>query len=194
MRRIIVALILTLALVAGCSPYHKAEAAAAAPAPSAPCDAACREQKRNEHIWWTERVAQQKREAAARADAAWRDRVERYFAAVREAARRAAMPTGYGYVQGIQVCNGRDLPSCHIVHRESRFNPTIRNSSSSAGGLYQFLRAWLRACRLNGYSNMAQVPVRLQVACARWVWNGGRNASVDRDGQRWTLGPRNWNF
>ena len=183
MRRIIVAITLILFLVAGCSPYDAP--ASASPPTTTPCDAACRAQKRNEHIWWTAHVANQR-------DAAWRASVERYFAALREAARRAATPTGYGYVQGIQVCNGRDLPTCAIVNRESRFNPAARNPHSTAGGLYQFLRAWLRACRLSGYSNMAQVPVRLQVACARWVWNGGRNANVDRDGQRWTLGPRNW--
>lgn len=188
MRRLIVALIVVIAIVAGCSPYDS-PASAAPPSPTTtttqPCDAACRTRKRNEHIWWTAHVANQR-------DAAWRAKVERYFAALREAARRAAVPTGYGYVQGIQVCNGRDLPSCSIVHRESRFDPQARNPRSSAGGLYQFLRAWLRACRLNGYSNMAQVPVRLQVACARWVWNSGHNVNVKRDGVVWSLGPRNW--
>lgn len=118
------------------------------------------------------------------------ERIVAFSAAYEEAQRRAAeLPpcTGPGHqkcsVQGIEVCNGSDLPTCGIVWRESRFNPTARNPRSSAGGLFQHLAAWTRTCGIP-VSNMAHASVSDQVACARYVWNGGRNSNG--------LGPRHW--
>ncbi len=88
------------------------------------------------------------------------------------AAAEAAKKTGGSYVQGIEVCNGADLPPCRVVHRESRFNPNAQNRSSSAWGLYQFLRStWRSVCPEypHGSATVAQ-----QVECARRLWNNGR--------------------
>lgn len=87
----------------------------------------------------------------------------------------ASKRTGYGYVDGIEVCNGIDLPTCGIVHRESRFNPNARNPHSTAWGLYQFLRGtWRSVCPEypHGSASVAQ-----QVECARRLWDGGRGKS-----------------
>lgn len=92
-----------------------------------------------------------------------------------EAARLAAERNDPPYVAGIEVCNGRDLPPCHVVHRESRFNPNARNPRSSAWGLYQFIRGtWNSTCPeyTHGSASVSQ-----QVECARRLWNGGRGAS-----------------
>ena len=107
------------------------------------------------------------------------------------AAKAAVVPpcTGPGHsrcsVQGIEVCNGNDLPTCGVVWRESRFNPTARNPRSSAGGLYQHLRAWAATCGIP-VSNMAYASVAQQAQCARYVWNGGVNSNG--------LGPRHWSL
>lgn len=105
-----------------------------------------------------------------------------------EAAQRAVPPCRTGResrcsVGGVEVCNGGDLPTCAIVWRESRFDPAARNPRSSAGGLYQFLRAWVPVCGLRVRS-MADASITEQVGCARYAWHGGRNT----DG----LGPRHW--
>lgn len=126
-------------------------------------------------------------------DAYWRgewvriywERIAAFSAAYEEAQRRAAeLPpcTGPGHskcsVQGIEVCNGRDLPPCYVVQRESNFNPTARNPHSTAGGLFQFLVGTFRSvCPEHGhYGNAANAPVSVQVECARRLWAGGRGA------------------
>lgn len=92
-----------------------------------------------------------------------------------------ATPTGGGViVAGIEVCNGADLPTCAIVKRESGFDPTARNPSSSAAGLYQFLDSTFRAVcpsAASTYGSAANAPVTVQVECARILWDGGRGAS-----------------
>ena len=92
-----------------------------------------------------------------------------------EAAAERAKQTGGSYVQGIEVCNGSSLPPCRVVHRESRFDPNAQNRSSSAWGLYQFLRStWRSVCPEfpHGSATVAQ-----QVECARRLWDGGRGRS-----------------
>jgi|JI9StandDraft_1071089.scaffolds.fasta_scaffold67568_4 hypothetical protein len=92
-----------------------------------------------------------------------------------EAAATKAKQTGGSYVQGIEVCNGVDLPPCSVVHRESRFDPNAQNRSSSAWGLFQFLRStWRSVCPEfpHGSATVAQ-----QVECARRLWDGGRGRS-----------------
>lgn len=101
-----------------------------------------------------------------------RNEAARVAAEKAEQARRA---TGGAYVHGIEVCNGRDLPPCRVVRRESGFNPSARNPSSTAWGLYQFLRGtWNGVCPEypHGSATVAQ-----QVECARRLWAGGRGAS-----------------
>lgn len=183
MRRALVALTVTLTLAA-CSPYDMpADAAPDLPittstvrsGPSmlysaAICDRACWERivarQHAERAWWAEVVANQRRARD------WR-RLLAHLEAQRRA--EAARRTGGAYVQGIEVCNGRTLPTCAIVRRESRFDPNARNPRSSAWGLYQFLRGtWRGVCPEypHGSASVAQ-----QVECARRLWAGGRGAS-----------------
>lgn len=92
---------------------------------------------------------------------------------VAEQARQRA--TGGRYVDGIEVCNGVDLPPCTVVRRESNFNPNARNPRSTAWGLYQFLRGtWNGVCPEYRHGSAA---VDQQVECARRLWNGGRGRS-----------------
>jgi len=165
-----IATAITVLTLAACSPYDTP--ADASPAPTtdttvAACDRACWERivarQHAERIWWAEVVRQQQ------ARAAWAR-----LTAHLEAQRLAATRTGGAYVQGIEVCNGRTLPTCGIVRRESGFNPHARNPRSSAWGLYQFLRGtWRGVCPEypHGAASVAQ-----QVECARRLWNGGRGA------------------
>lgn len=164
MRRLIVALTITLSTLVACAPAVAAQPApprtsirtSATSDPCRPLDKACWQahivRRHNEAIWWAE-VRKQQNYA----------RLIAYAAAV--AASRQCR--GYGCVQGIRVCDGPGLVPCYIVNRESRFDPRARNRSSSAGGLYQFLRSWLHECNIRGYSNMADVPVPQQVECSR---------------------------
>lgn len=92
-----------------------------------------------------------------------------------EAAAENAKRSGGRYVQGVEVCNGSWLPPCHVVHRESRFDPNARNPRSSAWGLYQFLRGtWNSVCPefQHGSATVAQ-----QAECARRLWDNGRGRS-----------------
>lgn len=190
MRRALIATIIALSLTAAaCSPYDTPADAtpdqaittsavrstpqmlyfADASAPPAACDRACWaavvERQEAERIWWAEVVAQQRR----RAEAARIARIYAFAHAVEQA--RLARLTGGAYVQGIEVCNGRTLPTCAIVRRESRFDPNARNPASSAWGLYQFLRGtWRGVCPEfpHGRASVAQ-----QVECARRLWAGG---------------------
>lgn len=177
MRRIVVALTLSLSILASCTTHTPAAADPATPSstpaalttdPCAPRDRPCWEahkrRQADERAWWAE-VRRQQVERA---------RIHRLFAfayAVEQArlasAHAAEIGNGGRLVQGIPVC-GSWFP-CYIVARESGFNPTARNPRSSAGGLYQFLRFWLPYCGLSGYSNFAQVPVIDQVRCAKKV-------------------------
>lgn len=92
-----------------------------------------------------------------------------------EAAAENAKRTGGAYVQGIEVCNGSTLPPCHVVRRESNFDPNARNPRSTAWGLFQFLRGtWNSVCPEfpHGSATVAQ-----QVECARRLWDNGRGRS-----------------
>ncbi len=176
MRRAFIATIIVLSLAAAaCSPYDTPADAAPAPSspvenPAPPCDRVCweavKQRQVNERLWWAEVVAQQRR----RAEAA---RIYAFAHAVEQA--RLARLAGGAYVQGIEVCNGRTLPTCAIVRRESRFDPNARNPASSAWGLYQFLRGtWRGVCPEfpHGRASVAQ-----QVECARRLWAGGRGSN-----------------
>lgn len=113
----------------------------------------------------------------------WVAAVERYnfrkwmaWALAKEkAAAAAAAAAGGQLVDGIVVCNGRDLPTCGIVRRESGFNPRAKNPTSSASGLYQFINGTWRTCR-TGYPTAMSAPVSVQVQCARKIWDHGRGA------------------
>lgn len=99
---------------------------------------------------------------------AWYKEQERKRAAAQAAA-------GGVWIEGIQVCNGTSLPSCYIVKRESGFNPRAKNPRSTASGLYQFINSTWRTCG-TGYPTAMSAPVRVQVECARRIWNNGRGA------------------
>lgn len=125
------------------------------------------QRQKDEKLFWTE---WRKLQEFKRQDAIWRANLERLAAYLANPPPR----TGYGYVDGILVCNGTTLPTCGIVDRESDFNPNIRNSSSTAWGLYQFLRGtWNAVCRefQHGRATVAQ-----QVECARRLWDNGRGS------------------
>lgn len=132
--------------------------------------------QQNERIWWAEVVAQQKRAAAY-------VRLLRFAAAV-EANRLAELArrtTGYGWVEGIKVCDAwpGDFP-CRIIARESGFNPRARNSRSSAGGLAQMLNGTFGSiCPADRarYGNAANAPVAVQARCYRALWAGGRGSA-----------------
>lgn len=171
MRRLIVALTITLSTLVACAP---AVAAQPQPQPTVtttrttdpcrPLDKACWQahiaRRHNEAIWWAEVRKQQ--------DYA---RLVAYAAAV----AASHQCRGYGCVQGIRVCGG-DLPTCPIVWRESRFDPHAENPTSTASGLYQFIDGTFATCR-TGYRHASSAPVSVQVACARQIWNHGRGAS-----------------
>lgn len=112
-------------------------------------------------------------------DAYWTARwIDVYWArivALHEAFERAKARPTPPHLDGIEVCNGSDLPPCYVVERESRFRPNARNPRSSAWGLYQFLAGtWRSVCPeyRHGSATVAQ-----QVECARRLWDGGRGAS-----------------
>lgn len=103
-------------------------------------------------------------EAQAKAAAAQRARASR---GVQTAAPRpAASASGH-------ACGG-DLPSCCIMMRESKGDPTAVNRSSGAAGKWQFMPGtW---AGYGGYSSAAQAPESVQDARAREVWAGGSGA------------------
>lgn len=107
-----------------------------------------------------------------------RENARKWFAwaLAKERAAAAAAASGGVLVEGIVVCNGRDLPTCGIVKRESGFNPRAENPTSTASGLYQFIDGTWRACR-TGYGHASYAPVSVQVKCARQIWDNGRGAS-----------------
>jgi hypothetical protein len=107
-----------------------------------------------------------------------RENARRWFAwalAKERAAAAAAAASGGTLVQGIVVCNGRDLPTCGIVKRESGFNPRAENPTSTASGLYQFIDGTWRTCG-TGYGHASYAPVSVQVQCARKIWANGAGA------------------
>jgi len=173
-RRILATAILSLTILA-CTPSAAANATPAPTAtPTATCDRACWTaivaRQKAERAWWAEVVAGQRR----RAEAARIARTYAYAHAIEQARlARLAAASGGRIIDGIEVCNGRDLPTCAIVHRESRFNPRAENPTSSASGLYQFIDGTWRTCG-TGYGHASYAPVAVQVACARRIWNGGR--------------------
>ncbi len=103
-----------------------------------------------------------------------------------EAAAAKAKQTGGSYVQGIEVCNGNDLPrpaaSCAASPGST---PTARNPRSSAGGSTS-TSGPPGDVRHPRVPNMAYASVAQQVQCARYVWNGGVNSNG--------LGPRHWSL
>lgn len=78
-------------------------------------------------------------------------------------------------VQAASGACGGDLPSCCIMMRESRGNPTVVNPSSGASGKWQFMyTTWNHYM---GYETAAQAPEWVQDARARELWAGGAGAS-----------------
>ncbi len=167
MRRTIVALTLSLSILAACTTAAAEPAAPTTTVPAPACDRACWEQikqrQADERLYWAEVVKQQK----ARAEAARIARIYAYAHAVEQARlARLAAQSGGRIIDGIEVC-GSWFP-CYIVKRESGFNPRARNPRSTAGGLYQTLRFWVPWCGLP-YANMAEASVAEQVACAKKI-------------------------
>jgi len=169
MRRTIVALTLSLTILASCSPYDAPAAGETVTTEAPACDRACWtaviERQQNERLYWAEVVKQQK----ARAEAARIARIYAYAAAV-ERARLASLHTGHCYIEGVRVCDGPGLLPFHIVWRESRMNPRARNPRSTAGGYAQMLIGTMRSvCPAEAarYGNAANAPVAVQVECVR---------------------------
>jgi hypothetical protein len=74
-----------------------------------------------------------------------------------------------GQVNGYP-CGG-DLPPCWVLQRESGGSPTAQNPSSSASGLWQFLRGtW---AGYGGYVEAWLAPPSVQNEKARLTWAGG---------------------
>lgn len=154
MRFAALTLTLSLSLLAVVSPVGAVTSDPCRPG-DRPCWEAHIEHQRNVNVWWAEVRRQQR----------FRRDMDRLAAHL--AAQNAP----------VEICNGRDLPTCAIVHRESRGNPRAENPHSSASGLYQFLDSTWRRCPYRaGTGHAAHAPVRVQVACARWLWAGGRGA------------------
>lgn len=143
--------------------------------------------KTNERLWVERQnqLAEAERQAAAKAEAKAQAAADAEAAA---ASRRAApapspepspapapAPSGESVGDHGGVCNGYDLPPCYVVQRESGFNPTAENPTSTASGLYQFIDStW---AGFGGYSHAAYAPVSVQVAKARIVWANGAGCS-----------------
>jgi soluble lytic murein transglycosylase-like protein len=130
----------------------------------------------NEQLWIerTNEILEAKAEAARQAAREAAQEAEREQPS---ATPPAPQPSGGGrIIGGIEVCNGIDLPTCAIVQRESGFNPTAENPTSTASGLYQFIDGTWRTCG-TGYGHASSAPVSVQVACARQIWAGGAGAS-----------------
>ena len=123
----------------------------------------------NERIWvdkTNERLAAEQAERQRQADAA----------ANRRSSTPAPAPSSDQVSARPGICGG-DLPPCHIVNRESGFNPTAQNPTSSASGLYQFIDSTWRSCPYSGgYAKASHAPVSVQAQCARWLWAGGAGA------------------
>lgn len=174
MRRVLATLIITssftaIALfgpgpVAGGQP-QRAEAAATTTSTTAPVDwKKIVEHQKLEKLWWAEVVKQQRAHAA-------------YLRLLRYA---HAVATAQAYPHGL--CGG-DLPSCAVLHRESKGDIRIWNGrcyaptgwrglspcgSSSASGKWQFVRRTWATCQ-TGYVNAADAPERVQDDCARHI-------------------------
>ena len=89
---------------------------------------------------------------------------------------RAPAPSGGNVSARPGICGG-DLPPCYVVDRESGFDPTAQNPSSSASGLYQFIDSTWRSCPYSGgYAKASHAPVSVQAQCARWLYAGGAGA------------------
>lgn len=143
-----------------------------------PCWRAHIEQRRLENIYWE-----------GLRDLRWRERVERYFAALRAAEAARANLGGYpapyvvagGFHMGSGRCGG-DLPPCWRMNIESgglldvwhgRCHRQCTNSTAS--GKWQFLRGTWKNHR--GYAAAAYAPEWVQDEKARQVWAGGRGCS-----------------
>ena len=179
MRRTIVALTLSLTILASCSPYDAPAAGETVTTEAPACDRACWtaviERQQNERLYWAEVVKQQK----ARAEAARIARIYAYAAAVERARIEAAR-----YRPG--QCGG-SLPPCWVMMRESRGDIRIWNGgcyapvgwrgkspcgSSSASGKWQAIRSTWGG--YGGYVNAADAPESVQDAWARRLYAGGR--------------------
>jgi len=171
---------ITLTALVGCQPPPGAaqtvHVAATAPA-SRPVAKAPTQHEIDVWTWYTELNRQ--------ADYA---RLVAFAAAVAHAAEIRNQPcTRYSsscWIDGLEVCNGRDRPTCYIAWRESRFRWWVRNSASTAAGYYGMLLGWARKCGYN--TTLDHVGPAAQVSCGAWLWNRGV------DNYRTGQGPHNW--
>lgn len=93
-----------------------------------------------------------------------------------------------GFINGYP-CGGPDLPSCHVMQRESKGIPTAYNPTGcggrSCGGLFQFDPVtWIPGCTVTkwndgkcgdymGYQYAHLAPVDVQYARTREIYNHG---------------------
>ena len=190
MRRTIVAIILSVSILASCSPYDSPAGAspAAQPArsstdPCVPGDKPCWEAHIElQRIWMAEVKAQAERARIARIYA---------FAYAVERARLQRLAANPPYRSG--QCGG-SLPPCWVMRRESGGDIRIWNGGcyapvgwrgkspcgvSSASGKWQAIRSsW---AGFGGYVNAADAPEAVQDAWARRLYAGGRG------GRHWGL-------
>lgn len=171
-RRLLVALTLSLGLLVACQP-----ATAFGPAPTNTPPPATTHAKPSSaaaaaaDAKWRATVEFAAAVERARLDAQWRATVE--FAHAVEQARLAAL----AYPSGL--CGG-DLPPCWVMMRESRGDIRAENPISTASGKWQFLDStWRRtnAGRASGVGHAAYASEKTQDAAARELWAGGRGCS-----------------
>lgn len=107
--------------------------------------------------------------AAAEADAARAARAAGGEGTHADASASAPSGREPGFVNGYP-CGG-DLPPCSVLRRESGGNPTARNPSSSACGLWQFISSTWDG--FGGYASACDAPAEVQNEKARLLWAGG---------------------
>lgn len=120
--------------------------------------------------------------AAASTSSQYRAAALRWLAAVTSTDEWRAWTTSFrpGPWYTGPECPGRWRLPVWIVHRESRCQPDVRNSASTAGGAYQFLQGtWNVSIAGAGFpeyvgTNAAYAPLWAQHEAARWLWASGR--------------------
>lgn len=115
--------------------------------------------------------------ATIRRAVVWMEAVRLHPAPARHATpvriQRVAAIYATGSVNGYP-CGG-DLPTCSILRCESGGDPTAKNPTTSASGLWQILRStW---ARFGGYLEAWMAPPSVQNEKARLIWNGGAGRS-----------------